>query len=65
MGNFREDLYHRLNVVPIEIPSLNSRTDDIPLLIKLLSKKLSEINGIPEIEINVNDDLLYSYRVAW
>jgi len=62
LGNFREDLYHRLNVVPIEIPSLNSRTDDIPLLIKYFQKKISEINGISEIEINVNDDLLYTYN---
>tara|TARA_Y100001970_G_scaffold76736_1_gene97464 strand:+ start:1263 stop:2624 length:1362 start_codon:yes stop_codon:yes gene_type:complete len=62
MGNFREDLYHRLNVVPIEIPSLNSRGEDIPLLIKYFQKKISEINGTPEIEINVDDDLLYSYQ---
>ena len=62
LGNFREDLYHRLNVVPIEIPSLNSRTADIPLLIKYFQKKISEINGTPEIEININDDLLYSYQ---
>ena len=62
LGNFREDLYHRLNVVPIEIPSLSSRTDDIPLLIKYFQKKVAEINGTPEIEINVDDDLLYSYQ---
>ncbi len=62
MGNFREDLFHRLNVVPIELPSLSSRSDDIPLLIDYFQKKLSEINGIPKIEINVNDDLLYSYH---
>tara|TARA_B100000029_G_scaffold22730_1_gene22716 strand:+ start:1199 stop:2560 length:1362 start_codon:yes stop_codon:yes gene_type:complete len=62
LGNFREDLYHRLNVVPIEIPSLNSRTADIPSLIKYFQKKISEINGTPEVEININDDLLYSYQ---
>ncbi len=62
LGNFREDLYHRLNVVPIELPKLSSRTEDIPLLIKYFQKKVSEINGIPEIEINSNDDLLYSYE---
>ncbi len=62
IGNFREDLFHRLNVVPIDIPSLNSRSDDIPLLIDYFQTKLSEINGIPKIEINVNDDLLYSYQ---
>ena len=62
IGNFREDLYHRLNVVPIEIPSLSLRPTDIPLLIKYFQKKISEINGIPEIEIDVNNDLLYSYN---
>ena len=61
IGNFREDLYHRLNVVPIEIPKLNSRTEDIPLLIKYFQKKIAEINGMLEIDINVEDDLLYTY----
>ncbi len=61
IGNFREDLYHRLNVVPIEVPNLNSRSEDIPSLIKYFQKKVSEINGIPEVELNTNDDLLYSY----
>ena len=61
IGNFREDLYHRLNVVPIEIPKLNSRTEDIPLLIKYFQKKIAEINGMPEININIEDDLLYTY----
>ena len=61
IGNFREDLYHRLNVVPIEMPKLNSRTEDIPLLIKYFQKKIAEINGMPEIDINVEDDLLYTY----
>ena len=62
LGNFREDLYHRLNVVPIEIPELRSRTEDIPLLIKYFQKKTSEINGIPEIDIDTNDELLFSYN---
>ena len=62
IGNFREDLYHRLNVVPIEIPKLNSRTEDIPLLIKYFQKKIAEINGMPEININAEDDLLYTYE---
>jgi two-component system nitrogen regulation response regulator NtrX len=61
IGNFREDLYHRLNVVPIEIPKLNSRTEDIPLLIKYFQKKIAEVNGMPEIDINTDDDLLYTY----
>ena len=48
--------------MPIDIPNLNSRPGDIPILIKYFQKKISEINGTPEIEINVDDDLLYSYQ---
>ena len=58
---FREDLYHRLNVVPIHLPPLQSRTEDIPLLIKYFKNKIAEINGITEADIDVNNDLLYSY----
>ena len=36
-GNFREDLYHRLNVVPIFIPALKDRTEDIPFLLNYFS----------------------------
>ena len=59
---FREDLYHRLNVVPIKLPSLQSRSEDIPLLINYFKKKVSEINGVPEPDIDSNNDLLYSYN---
>ena len=41
IGNFREDLYHRLNVFEINIKSLNERISDIPLLIKYFSRKIS------------------------
>ena len=58
---FREDLYHRLNVVTINLPTLQSRTEDIPLLIEYFKKKISEINGIPEAEIDINNDLLFTY----
>jgi two-component system nitrogen regulation response regulator NtrX len=59
---FREDLYHRLNVVPINLPSLQSRTEDIPLLVKYFKQKVAEINGVQEAEIDDNNDLLYSYN---
>ena len=61
MGKFREDLYHRLNVVPIELNSLNSRTEDIPMLINYFKKKVSEINGVPESDIDTNISQLYTY----
>ena len=44
-GKFREDLYHRLAVILIEVPSLNDRRDDIPLLISHFAKKISEEQG--------------------
>ena len=59
---FREDFYHRLNVIPINLPSLQSRTEDIPLLIEYFKKKVSEINGIPEVDIDGSNDLLYTYN---
>jgi two-component system nitrogen regulation response regulator NtrX len=61
-NKFREDLYHRLNVVPINLPPLQSRADDIPLLIKYFKKKIAEINGVQEADIDENNDLLYSYN---
>ena len=61
-GNFREDLYHRLNVVPIFLPALKDRAEDIPLLLNYFSKKLSELNGISEIKIDTDFDLFFKYE---
>ena len=61
-GKFREDLFHRLNVVPIELSPLSSRTEDIPDLINYFKKKVSEINGVQEIDFNTNNDQLYTYN---
>ncbi|MEL0640310.1 sigma-54-dependent Fis family transcriptional regulator [Pseudoalteromonas aliena] len=44
-GSFREDLYYRLNVFPIENPSLSERADDIPLLLKELMRRVNEQSG--------------------
>ena len=60
-GNFREDLYHRLNVVPIFLPPLRDRIEDIPLLLNYFSKKISELNGITETKLETNLDLFYKY----
>ena len=60
-GNFREDLYHRLNVVPIFIPALKDRLEDIPLLLNYFTKKISELNGINETKLDSNVDLFYQY----
>ena len=44
-GRFREDLYHRLAVIMIEVPSLNDRREDIPMLIEYFSNKISDDHG--------------------
>ena len=59
---FREDLYHRLNVMPIDLPSLSARTEDVPLLIDYFKTKLSEINGVQKPDIDMKNDSLYTYN---
>lgn len=44
-GRFREDLYHRLAVIIIKVPTLNERRSDIPLLIEYFAKKIAEEHG--------------------
>jgi len=50
-GRFREDLYHRLNVVPVRVPSLAERRDDVPALVSHFMKRLSATSGLPMREI--------------
>ena len=47
-GNFREDLYFRLNVVNVRLPALRERPSDIPALVKHFAEKYAELNGVPD-----------------
>ena len=51
-GNFREDLFHRLNVIPIKVPSLKDRIEDIPMLCDYFIEKICKEHGIKEKEIS-------------
>ena len=46
-GNFREELFHRLNVVPVVVPSLEERREDIPLLTAHFIAELNKVQGLP------------------
>lgn len=48
-GNFREDLYHRLSVILIHVPSLNDRIDDIPILADHFIEMIAAEQGLPKI----------------
>ena len=60
-GNFREDLFHRINVFEINIEPLNQRISDIPLLIKYFSKKISENYNIKELEVDENNSYILNH----
>jgi DNA-binding NtrC family response regulator len=51
-GNFREDLFHRLNVIPINVPSLKDRIEDIPMLCDYFIEKICNEHGIKQKEIS-------------
>ena len=61
LGNFREDLYHRLNVFQIDIEPLVKRTSDIPLLIEYFSNKISEIYNLKKLSVDLNNKYLLNY----
>jgi two-component system, NtrC family, nitrogen regulation response regulator NtrX len=55
-GHFREDLFHRLNVVPINVPSLSDRREDIPTLVQYFMEQFSKSAGMSEMK--VGDDTM-------
>jgi len=61
IGNFREDLFHRLNVFQIDVEPLNSRVTDIPLLIDYFSKKIIENYNLKKFNIDTNNHYLINY----
>ena len=55
-GTFREDLYHRIGVILIEVPPLRERRDDIPLITRHLAKRIARRNGLEPVPFS--DDAL-------
>jgi two-component system nitrogen regulation response regulator NtrX len=60
-GNFREDLFHRINVFEIKIEPLSQRISDIPLLIKYFSKTISKNYNIQQLEIDANNSYILNH----
>ena len=62
LGNFREDLYHRLNVFEVNIEPLRNRTSDIPLLIEYFAQKIAFDYNLKKLNIDTNNSYLINYQ---
>ena len=62
LGNFREDLFHRLNVFEINVKPLSERISDIPLLINYFSDKISEGYNINKLDIDENNSYILNHE---
>ena len=63
-GTFREDLYHRLSVIVIQVPSLSERKDDIPILVNYFINQICKENGKPVMKID-EDALAELQAYSW
>ena len=61
LGNFREDLFHRLNVFQISIEPLSNRVSDIPLLIEYFSNTISKAYNLKDLNIDNEDSYLINH----